>query len=94
MIDSEMADKLREVLMMEKEENTSQVLIDALKQIRSQALNHPCCDLNKFEQRDWDGLVDEGGDVCDWTGLAITADEALKEIGLNIQGGSNGTDID
>ncbi len=59
-------------------------LLDALKRIRSMALEHPCFDLEKFEQRDWDGLTEEGGDVCDWTGLAIIADDALKTVGLGI----------
>ncbi len=59
-------------------------LLDALKRIRSMALEHPCFDSEKFEQRDLDGLAEEGGDICDWTMLAIIADDALKTVGLDI----------
>lgn len=59
-------------------------LLDALKRIRSIALDHPCLDLEKFEQRDLDGLTEEGGDICDWTMLAIISDDALKTVGLGI----------
>lgn len=59
-------------------------LLDALKQIRSMALDHSCFDLEKFEQRNFEGLAEEGGDICDWTMLAIIADDALKTVGLGI----------
>lgn len=52
--------------------------IDALKRIRSMAMDHPCFDEEKFEKRDLEGLAEEGGDICDWTMLGIIADDALK----------------
>jgi len=59
-------------------------LVDALTLIRSMAIDHPCFDQEKFEQRDLDGLAEEGGDICDWTRLAIIADDALKTVELGI----------
>ena len=62
----------------------SNALLDALKRIRSMALEHPCFDLEKFKQRDLNGLAEEGGEICDWTILAIISDDALKIVGLGI----------
>jgi hypothetical protein len=53
-------------------------LVDALKRIRSMAMDHPCFDLQRFEQHDLEGLAKEGGDICDWTMLGIISDDALK----------------
>ncbi len=55
-------------------------LLAALTHIRSIAMDHPCFDQEKFEQRDLEGLAEEGGDICDWTMLAIIADDALKTV--------------
>ncbi len=36
-------------------------LIAALTKIRTMAMDHPCFDQEKFEQRDIEGLAEEGG---------------------------------
>lgn len=33
----------------------------------------------QIKARDIQGLCDEGGEVCDWTMIAILADDALKD---------------
>ena len=55
-------------------------LIAALTKIRTMAMDHPCFDQEKFEHRDLEGLAEEGGDICDWTMLAIIAADALKTV--------------
>lgn len=52
-------------------------LREALVEIRQMAKNHSCFDGEFFERRDIDGLCAEGGDIADWTFLAIVADDAL-----------------
>lgn len=59
-------------------------LIEALVKIRTTALDHPCCDPIMFEKRAIDELCDIGGEVCDWTMIAIDADDALKLVGKGI----------
>jgi len=51
---------------------------EALETIRDMAMDHPCFDGEAFEKRDMDALTEVGGDVCDWTVIAIIADDALK----------------
>ena len=53
-------------------------LVMALEKIRMMAMDHPCFDADCFERRDIDGLCDQGGDICDWTMVAIHADDALR----------------
>ncbi len=53
-------------------------LVSALNEIRKMAMEHPCFDADCFERRDIDGLCDQGGDICDWTMVAILADDALR----------------
>ena len=50
---------------------------EALQSILESARNHFCFDAEAFEQRDIDGLAIQGGDICDWTMIAITANDAL-----------------
>lgn len=54
-------------------------LINALEKIGNLAISHPCFDPEAFEKRDVEGLAVRGGDVCDWTMIAILADDALKK---------------
>ena len=54
-------------------------LLKALKAIRNQAMEHPMFNLEAFEKRDWYSLCDVGGDECDWTGIAITAADAIAK---------------
>ena len=75
---------IREIDAGDYPASVSNDLLDALKRIRSMALEHPCLDLERFDQRDLDGLAEEGGDVCDWTMLAIISNDALKIVGLGI----------
>ena len=56
----------------------SSELVRALEEIRKMAMEHPCFDADCFERRDIDGLCDQGGDICDWTMVAIHADDALR----------------
>lgn len=51
---------------------------EALEEIRKMAMDHPCFDADCFERRDIDGLCALGGDVCDWTMIAIHAEDGLK----------------
>lgn len=54
-------------------------LKNALIEIRKMAMDHPCFDLEAFESRDYDSLSKVGGDIFDWTMVAIKADDALRE---------------
>ncbi len=51
---------------------------NALETIRKMAMEHHCFDADCFERRDVDALVAKGGDICDWTMVAIHADDALR----------------
>ena len=51
----------------------------ALETIRKMAMEHHCFDADCFERRDIDALVAKGGDICDWTMVAIHADAALRD---------------
>lgn len=52
-------------------------LVSALEEIRKTAMDHPCFDADCFDRRDINGLLKQGGDICDWTIVAIHADDAL-----------------
>ena len=56
-----------------------ETLEEALREIRRIATEHFRFDPDCFERRDMKGLVEQGGDVCDWTTIAILADDALDE---------------
>lgn len=51
---------------------------DALREILNRAMDHPCFDENAFAERNYGYLQEVGGDICDWTMIAITAADALK----------------
>lgn len=53
-------------------------LKNALLEIRQKAMEHPAFDEEAFEKRDIESLEREGGDIFDWTRIAILADDALK----------------
>ena len=53
-------------------------MVSALEEIRRIAMEHPCFDADCFERRDIDGLCEQGGDICDWTMVAIHADDGLR----------------
>lgn len=53
-------------------------MVRALEEVRKMAMEHPCFDADCFERRDIDGLCDQGGDICDWTMVAIHADDGLR----------------
>jgi hypothetical protein len=53
-------------------------MVSALEEIRKMAMEHPCFDADCFERRDIDGLCEQGGDICDWTMVAIHADDGLR----------------
>jgi hypothetical protein len=63
-----------------------QIAIDTLRNILKTAKDHPCFSGDHFESSDIDGLCEIGGDICDWTVLAITANDALSEIVKNPDG--------
>jgi hypothetical protein len=52
---------------------------DALLTILKMAKEHPLFDPDLFEKRDYTGLSDIGGDVADWTYIAMMADDALHQ---------------
>ena len=54
-------------------------LKNALQTIFHIVLQHPAFDQDAYETRNIDALAEEGGDVCDWTMIAITAGDALGE---------------
>ncbi len=53
-------------------------LIVALTEIRKMAMEHPAFYEAAFKERDIDALCEEGGDMCDWTMVAILSDDALR----------------
>lgn len=55
-------------------------MVKSLERIREMAMEHACFDLELFESRNIDELVNVGGDVCDWTMIAIIASDALEGI--------------
>ena len=61
-----------------KPKQQNHALIDALTEIRRMAMEHPAFDADCFDRRDIDGLCNQGGDICDWTMVAIHADDALR----------------
>lgn len=50
----------------------------ALERILRIATDHPMFWHEAFESRDMQSLEEEGGDIFDWTMVAIIADKALK----------------
>lgn len=56
-----------------------ETLEEALREIRRIATEHFRFDQDCFERRDMNALAEQGGDVCDWTTIAILADNALNE---------------
>lgn len=55
-------------------------LEEALIRIRDTAKGHPAFDEDCFERRDYQSLAIKGGDICDWTEIAIIADIALETL--------------
>jgi hypothetical protein len=53
-------------------------MLKALQEILNEASDHPAFDRSAFESRDIDSLVKQGGDICDWTMIAIIAADALS----------------
>jgi hypothetical protein len=49
----------------------------ALQEILDMAINHPAFDGELFQLQDLQTLADVGGDVYDWTMVAIIAQNAL-----------------
>ena len=56
------------------------ILTTALNEILARAKDHPCFDERLFDKRDFVRLATKGGDICDWTLIAIEADDALRAI--------------
>ena len=52
---------------------------ESLELVRNKAQEHPAFYNDAFNNRDIEELVREGGDICDWTMIAIYADDTLKE---------------
>lgn len=68
-------------------------LLSALKSILERVMDHPCFDADKFEQRDIDGLCDEGGETCHNTIIAIEcADAILSNNRSSVSGPASGTE--
>lgn len=60
------------------DESTNAKLTAALENIQQQAMDHPCFYVGAFERRDITELCKIGGDICDWTMIAIVAADALE----------------
>lgn len=54
-------------------------IIEALQDILITCRDHPSFSEELFDARNIDELCKIGGDICDWTMLAIIADNALKD---------------
>jgi hypothetical protein len=65
---------------MTQDQPKTEVMAAALEEIRKMAMEHPCFDADCFKRRDIDGLCNQGGDICDWTMVAIHADDALRTL--------------
>lgn len=63
-------------IMTEHEQNT--LLLQALEDIRDRAMDHPLFDEVAFQHCDVESLAKQGGDICDWTMIAILAQDALN----------------
>lgn len=63
---------------MKKAASKEAVMEKALQEILRMAMDQATFWQEAFDSRDMDGLITEGGDVCDWTVIAILADDALK----------------
>jgi len=59
-------------------------LIKALKSIRKTAMDHPYFSKYYFQKRDMDGLSIVRDDECNWTTIAIEADNALQLVGEGV----------
>lgn len=55
-------------------------MVKALERIREMAMDHPCFELELFKSRNIDELSNVGGDICDWTMVAVISDDALNGI--------------
>ena len=66
-------------------------MIEALKSIRKIAMAHPYFSEYYFRNRDMDGLGVVGDvvaivdDECNWTTIAIEADNALRLVGAEVK---------
>lgn len=59
-------------------------MIEALKSIRKIAMAHPYFSEYYFRNRDMDGLSIVRDDECNWTTIAIEADNALQLVGEGV----------
>jgi len=55
----------------------STTLRDIIENIYERATEHPACDFDLLESQDIRAICDVGGDICDWTMVAIDALAAL-----------------
>lgn len=53
--------------------------IEALVSIRDLAMDHPSFSRYHFDRHDVEGIAKIGGDLCDWTMIAILADDVIKD---------------
>ncbi len=54
------------------------MLEEEVKRVLEDIKEHPCFDMVLFEQRDYDALIEIGGDVCSITFWAISLEDALN----------------
>jgi hypothetical protein len=55
-------------------------ILRLIEAILNTAKNHPLFNEECFEKKDIKTLCEIGGDECDWTMIAIQADEACKRL--------------
>jgi hypothetical protein len=53
-------------------------IYELLYDIRKTAMDHPAFDITLYKSEDIAGLADAGGDVADWTVIAIQANKAME----------------
>jgi hypothetical protein len=53
-------------------------IYELLYDIHQVAIKHPAFDITLYESEDTERLADAGGDVADWTVIAIWANKAMN----------------
>ena len=71
--------RLRAALDLESLQNENTRLKMVLEGIKQRAMDHAAFDEDAYRSRNIEQLVKKGGDVCDWTMLAIVAHDCIYD---------------
>ena len=71
--------RLRAALELESLQNEITRLKRVLEGIKGRAMDHAAFDEDAYLRHDVEGLCKKGGDVCDWTMLAIVAHDGIRD---------------